>query len=211
MSIFQKYKNYLLYFLILVYFCGAIGFVYNPGFFLPFTPFTLVLTSFIFLLFQTNNKRDFYISFLVIAIIGYFTEVLGARTGFIFGEYSYGKTLGLKILEVPLTISINWALLVTCGVLVCSYFVKHKLALSVIAALLTTLIDILIEKVAPTLDFWKFDNNLPGLHNSVGWFLISFVTGYFFSGTLLKGNKKIALIVLILQVFFFAFICLIGI
>jgi putative membrane protein len=38
-----------------------------------------------------------------------------------------------------------------------------------VAALLVTGIDVLIEQVAPKLDFWQFEGGLPDLQNYLSW------------------------------------------
>jgi putative membrane protein len=198
----------MIYFLGLIYFSGAIGFVLNPSFFLPFTPFTLLYTSIVFLIFQPLHQFKYLIAFFSIALIGFVFEVIGVATGAIFGDYVYGTALGYRFFDVPLTISINWALLISCAVLLSSVITKNRFVVSLISALLVTSIDLLIEQVAPALDFWKFNSGLAGWHNYIGWLLLSFMMAFLFSGILLSGNKKPAIFIVILQIFFFGFIYL---
>lgn len=206
----MKYRTYLLYFLVLMYVSGGIGFVLNPGFFLPFTPFTLLFTCFVFLLYQPILNLKFALSFAAIAIIGFCSEVIGVKTGWVFGEYSYGAALGMKFLNVPLTISLNWALLATASILVSRYFSQNKIIAAIIAASIATLIDLLIEQVAPLLDFWYFSSGKASLHNYVGWFVISFSVAFLFSNNFKQGNKKISIIILALQILFFALIYILN-
>lgn len=205
----QIYRKYFLSFLILVYVSGAIGFVLNPDFFLPFTPFTLLYTSFVFLIYQPIHNLKYVISFIAVAIIGFVSEVIGVKTGMIFGNYTYGSTLGFKFLEVPLTISLNWALLASACILISSYISSNRMVISIITALMATAIDFLIEQVAPGLDFWKFAGGIAGWHNYLGWLLVSFIAAFLFVPILKTGNKKIALIIIALQVLFFLYIYLI--
>lgn len=205
-----KYRKYFLYFLILMYVSGAIGFYVKPDFFLPFTPFTLLYTCFVFLIYQPLTKSGFLIAFFSIALIGFVSEVIGVRTGLVFGDYQYGNTLGYKFLGVPLTISLNWALLATCSVLVSSYLVSNKFLIAVFAATMATTIDLLMEQLAPKLDFWRFNDGMAGLHNYFGWFVIAFVAAFIFEKPLLKGNKQISWIILLLQIVFFGTIYLLN-
>jgi len=199
----KNYKSYLLYFLILVYVSGSIGFVVNPTFFSPFTPYTLLLTCFVFLIHSPLADKKFLIAFFSIAFLGFIIEVIGVKTGLVFGKYSYGNGLGIKLLEVPLIISINWAMLICAGIrIVSGLFTNGKIAL-LVAALLVTLIDLLIEQVAPKLDFWQFEGGLPSFHNYLGWIGVAFFTSYFFYPTIIKGNRNVSLIILILQIIFF--------
>lgn len=199
----KNYKSYLLCFLILVYVSGSIGFVVNPAFFSPFTPYTLLLTCFVFLIHSPLADKKFLIAFFSIAFLGFIIEVIGVKTGLVFGKYSYGNGLGIKLLEVPLIISINWAMLICAGIrIVSGLFTNGKIAL-LVAVLLVTLIDLLIEQVAPKLDFWQFEGGLPSFHNYLGWIGVAFFTSYFFYPTIIKGNRNVSLIILILQIIFF--------
>ncbi len=199
----KSYKSYLLYFLILVYISGSIGFIVNPSFFSPFTPYTLLLTCFVFLIHSPLADKKFLIAFFSIAFLGFIIEVIGVKTGLVFGKYSYGDGLGFKLLNVPLIISINWAMLIFAGIRIVSGIFANKIVSLVVAAILVTLIDLIIEQVAPRLDFWKFEGGLPGLHNYIGWIGVAFFTSYFYYPTIIKGNLSVSLIILILQIIFF--------
>ena len=199
----KSYKSYLLYFLILVYISGSIGFIVNPSFFSPFTPYTLLLTCFVFLIHSPLADKKFLIAFFSIAFLGFIIEVIGVKTGLVFGKYSYGDGLGFKLLNVPLIISINWAMLIFAGIRIVSGIFANKIVSLVVAAILVTIIDLIIEQVAPKLDFWKFEGGLPGLHNYIGWIGVAFFTSYFFYPTIIKGNLSVSLIILILQIIFF--------
>jgi putative membrane protein len=199
----KKYKSFLLYFLILVYVSGSIGFIVNPLFFSPFTPYTLLLTCFVFLIHSPLNNKKFLFAFFSIAFLGFIIEVIGVKTGLVFGKYSYGEGLGLKLLEVPLIISINWAMLICAGIRIVSGIFANKIVSLFSAAVLVTLIDLLIEQVAPKLNFWQFESGLPGLHNYLGWIGVAFFISYFFYPTIIKGNRAVSLIILILQIIFF--------
>ena len=153
----ESYKAYFLYFLVLVYVSGSIGFVVNPVFFSPFTPFTLLLTCFVFLIHQPLSNKKFISSFLIIAFLGYVIEVIGTKTGLLFGNYKYGNGLGFKLLDVPLVISINWAMLICAGIITVSKIFKNKFIVISVTALLVTFIDLIIEQVAHELDFWQFE------------------------------------------------------
>jgi len=199
----KKYQSYLLYFLILVYVSGSIGFVVNPPFFSPFTPYTLLLTCFVFLIHSPLADKKFIIAFFSIAFLGFIIEVIGVKTGLIFGKYSYGNGLGIKLLDVPLIISINWAMLICAGIRIVSSIFANKIKVLVVAALLVTGIDLLIEQVAPKLNFWQFEGGLPGIHNYLGWIGVAFFISYFFYPTIIKGNRTVSLLILILQIIFF--------
>lgn len=199
-------KKYLLYFLILIYVSGAIGFLFNPGFFAPFTPLTLAFTCFVFLIHQPLNNLNYTLSFMGLAAVGFVAEVIGVKTGVVFGNYYYGNALGYKVLAVPLVISLNWALLINIGVLVATYLSKKPLLIATLAAFIITGVDLVIEQVASQMDYWHFSNGIAGIQNYIGWFIISFFTSWLLQKHLVKGDKKIALVFLLLQLFFFGLI-----
>jgi putative membrane protein len=199
----KAYKSYLLYFLILVYVSGSIGFVVNPSFFSPFTPYTLLFSCSVYLIHRPLVNPKFIFAFLCIALLGFIVEIIGVKTGVIFGKYSYGNGLGYKLFNVPLIISINWAMLICAGIITVSSIFTNKIVVLVITALLVTSIDLLIEQVAPKLDFWQFEGGLPTLHNYLGWIGVAFFTSYFFYPIIIKGNRTVSSIILILQILFF--------
>lgn len=199
----KTYKSYLLYFLILVYVSGSIGFVFNPSFFSPFTPYTLLLTCIVFLIHSPLTDKKFIFSFFSIAVLGFIIEVIGVQTGLIFGKYTYGNGLGFKLLDVPLIISVNWAMLICAGIIVVNTIFSNKLVVVAVASILVTLIDLLIEQVAPKLDFWQFENGNPSFHNYLGWIGVTFFMSLLFYPMIIKGKRTVSLIILILQIIFF--------
>lgn len=206
MTIANKTVYFLTGFLILVYFSGAIGFCINPDFFAPFTPANLLFTAFVFLFVQfnkSNNAHIFYV-FFIIALIGFISEVIGVKTGYIFGNYVYLDGLGIKLWGVPLVISFNWAIMVCCGAIISFHYFKSPLIASIVSASLITLIDALIEQSAPKLNFWLFENSMPGLHNYLGWWVLSFFASYLFRKDFPKFNLQNALLIMGLVVLFFS-------
>jgi putative membrane protein len=162
------------------------------------------------LCYQPLKKKTFILAFAGIALIGFISEVIGVKTGLVFGNYYYGNTLGIKLLGVPLTISINWALLATASILVSTYVFKNKWMIAASSSFIATSIDFLIEQLAPRLDFWYFSGGMAGMHNYIGWFLVSFVAALLFQSYLKGGDKKISLIILGLQLLFFGVIYFIN-
>ena len=91
---------------------GIIG-IYAGGadWFLPKTPLNLSVNLLLLLwLFPARNYHSLFLWLSVFAI-GMGVEIVGVKTGVLFGEYFYGNNLGLKILGVPILIGINWAVL----------------------------------------------------------------------------------------------------
>ena len=53
------------------------------------TPFHLLLSTLLLLISQSLNVKIFRL-FLVLFSIGFFVEVIGVKTGILFGNYQYG-------------------------------------------------------------------------------------------------------------------------
>lgn len=49
---------------------------------------------------------------IIVALFGYFIELLGVHTGWPFGIYEYSSTLGISIAEVPLVVPLAWVMMV---------------------------------------------------------------------------------------------------
>ena len=167
------------------------------------TPFHLLLTVSLLLYFHRDWRPSFWWFVGGVMLIGYWVEVLGVHTSLIFGSYAYDTTLGVKVLEVPLMIAINWLLLTyLCGTVV-HRLPLHVLTKVVLAALLMVGLDYLIEPVAIEYDFWHWENPHPPLHNYLGWlFTALLVQGMFFMISFKKINP-LALPLLIIQALFF--------
>lgn len=138
-------------------------------------------------------------------LIGLFSEILGVQTGLVFGEYSYGKVLGPKILGTPLVIGVNWLMLVYCSSVSINYllqkdspFIKALLAAAAMVAL-----DFLIEPVAIKYGFWSWGGEEIPLQNYLAWFAIALVLCFLFQKMIGKKKNKVALALFIMQFLFF--------
>ncbi len=167
------------------------------------TPFHLLLTVFVLLYFHQDWRSSFWWFIVGVMLIGYWVEVLGVHTSLVFGSYAYDTTLGIKVLNVPLMIAVNWLLLTyLCGSVV--HCLSAKIPIKVLlAAILMVAIDYLIEPVAIKYDFWHWETLHPPLHNYLGWLLTALlVQGLFIATSFEKGNP-LALPLLIIQALFF--------
>ena len=170
---------------------------------LKLTPLNLLFIFMIF--FYANN--DFSLSFLktilLVFIIGYFIEVLGVRFKFIFGEYFYGETLGLKILNTPIIMGINWLSLSLSTFGIAAYVFKPKLLIVVAASALMVLTDMLIEPLSASLDFWYWKNSVIPTQNYIAWFLVSLIIHSIILKSDIKLNPVLCFALLGSQILFF--------
>lgn len=190
--------------LVVVHVAGIIGLQTEyKDLFLMCTPINLVLS--IGLLFWNHNdfSKSFFIFSVLTFLTGYFVEVAGVKTGMIFGHYSYGKTLGFKLLNVPVIIGINWLMLIyIVGVIFNKLNVPGVLK-SLFGAVVLTTLDFFIEVVAIKYDFWKWSNYTPPIQNFVAWFIVSFLLLLLFNTMNFSKNNKLAQGLFIIQLVFF--------
>lgn len=170
--------------------------------FLSLTPLNLVLTMGVLLLFHRNWSAVFIASAIVVMLTGFFAEVIGVKTGMVFGEYAYGKTLGWKWLDVPLTIGLNWLLLVYIIAVVLDRL-RNPWVFALAGALVMTALDVLIEPVAIRLDFWSWATEFVPLQNYIAWYVLSFILFLFFRWMNASVRNYMAPVVLAIQYLFF--------
>jgi len=149
--------------------CGILGIIYgNSEWFISATPLILSI-NFTLLLINCNSHKWFFHMVILGFLTGMITEILGVQRGWIFGDYQYGDALGYKILGVPIAIGINWALLTIITAAIAQQFYENLFMRIVIGVCLMIFLDLLIEPIAPVLDFWAFEGGDAPLQNYIGW------------------------------------------
>ena len=169
---------------------------------LALTPFNLLVTFFLF--YWANN--DFSINLIrtviVVFFIGLFIEILGVNFKVIFGEYTYGETLGFKILKTPIIIGLNWLSLSLGCFGIASYIFKPKYLVVLGASFLMVFVDYIIEPIAMVLDFWYWKDDTVPVQNYVSWFLVSIIIQFIIFQSKVRLNFKICFALLFSQVLF---------
>lgn len=151
----------------------GIGIGYEDWF-IPKTPLNLIIGFILLILNTTFDSWKVILGFAIAFAVGMVVEILGVSTGQIFGEYTYGRNLGPKLLKVPYIIGIYWAVLVIVTSTIGKSLFKHWLPIAVIGSGLMVFLDLHIEKMAPRFDFWKFAESPVPIENYIAWFIISF-------------------------------------
>jgi bisanhydrobacterioruberin hydratase len=193
-------------FLVAGYVIGVIGLLFKqnePVYFQLTWVFTL-LTLVILLAFHKPFTAKFLVAIILVGIAGFTIEAIGTNTGLIFGEYSYGKSLGIKVFETPLTMIVNWMLTVYLAVMFVGKRVKPLWLFAILASLLMVGYDIILEPVAIRLDMWSWSQGVPPLQNYIGWFLVSLPLVAFLRRITNNTSNPLAGIILFLQIAFFS-------
>ncbi|MGI9257166.1 MAG: carotenoid biosynthesis protein [Salinispira sp.] len=186
----MKFSIALLVILIILYTVGVFGHLHQPTYdlMLALTPLFLILAA-VFVILQilfshlrtVHEKRYIMFWFILCYFIAWFLEYAGVETGAVFGEYSYGTTLGPKLLGVPLVIGLNWCIIVfaaieTLRVLRLSLFLRL-----LITPLWIVLFDLVLEPFAMgKANYWTWANNQVPLQNYLMWGSVAFVFSIFY-------------------------------
>jgi len=193
-------------FIIILYVVGIFGTAipYTRDIFIILTPFILLISLLILIIFHSSGAGiKIWLTFGVIFITSYFIEVAGVYTGSVFGTYSYGKGLGIKVLHTPLLIGLNWVLLVYCTAAVFEKFSVNNIIKISGASMLMVLYDIIMEQVAPHMDMWSFDGGIVPLRNYISWLALAIIFHSVVRFAGIRITNKFAPLVFYCQVGFF--------
>jgi bisanhydrobacterioruberin hydratase len=153
---------------------------------LGLTPWFLLLFGLLALVPVIASRNSRFLAWGAAALgFTFLLEALGVRTGRIFGAYTYGQTLGVKLFAVPLVIGFNW-LIVVAGI---NSMIEHlawsKVAKSAVVGTGAVLFDLILEPVAMGLDYWSWEAGSVPLQNYIAWWIIAFAVtfGYYSAGT----------------------------
>ena len=202
----SRYKHFVVAFFVLFYVVGFIGMAIpiSKPLFIKLVPVALLLSLIVILVFhQPAFDTRTILVFATIAVSGYFIEVLGVNTHLVFGHYRYGDALGIKILNTPLLIGLNWLMLMYAGSSVTTQMKLNGWLSILIISFLIVLYDIVLEKIAPSLDMWHWENGIVPFQNYLAWFLITFLYQGFIKIIKIKIANSLAFIVVLMQVIFF--------
>ncbi len=175
--------------------------------FLALTPLYLSLNFLIIFLCLKEKPSTAIKAISIPILLGFITEVLGVNFDLIYGSYTYGENLGLKIFGVPLVICLNWCLLTIVSADVAKLITKNKGVRILIGALLMIILDFVIEISAPRFDFWVFKDGIVPLQNYYAWFIVASIAHWWYQSFKIDTNSVVSChIIICLFVFFSVFL-----
>jgi len=146
--------------------------------FIPKTPLNLIIGAvLLFLNFPINNAKTLGV-WCFAFVVGMTVEIIGVKTGLLFGEYYYGENLGAKFMEVPYLIGVYWAVLSFITAAIGHRCFAKPLPSALLGATLMVFLDVFIEQLAGEFDFWHFKDEIVPLQNYVTWFVVAFLLQY---------------------------------
>ena len=162
----------------------------------------------IFLLFFYHKKWNFDNLLYVLGILffGFAFEMVAAKTNMLYGDYSFGPSLGPKVAAVPYSIGFYWLLLSYSSACVAAKLkIQSPQIRTLLAAGLQTGLAMLIFQVAAKLKFWTIAVHQEGqIRYAVVYFVFALLLQYIFGRLKLDASNKLApYIYILLAVFFF--------
>ncbi len=192
--------------LVLAYLAGLVGLQFPAlaVYFKPLSALNLLATLGAVLYYHTDWRPSFWFYIGLAVLTGYFIELLGVQTGYVFGgPYAYGTGLGPRLLGIPPVIGANWLLLTYCFGSVFDRAPWPIYMKTVLAAGSMVALDVLVEPVAIRLDFWTWFGQPIPIQNYVGWWLVGSMLLSIWYGLPFRKQNALAPLVIGLQVFFF--------
>jgi putative membrane protein len=166
-------------------------------------PLTLLMNLGLLFIFHGKMDNGFWWKVLVVYLFGFFIEMIGTNTGLVFGEYTYGPSLGPKVFHTPLMIGVNWVMLVYASLVIMSKYFERRYFRVLMAAVLMVVYDFALEPSAIAFDMWNWGGPVP-LQNYVAWLVISFILIWFADYTrMVNYNNKLAPVLFYVQFVFF--------
>lgn len=195
---------------VIIYLVGLILFFLpsTRDLFIAITPYTLILVSVaVFYYHKEWNARTIGVLSLIF-VLSILVENIGVATGKLFGVYSYGIGLGIKISHVPILIGLNWILLVYGSNGIMSKYVSNTYLKVIGASLLMVTYDSILELAAPSMKMWEFVPNSPPIENYIAWFILAIIFHTGIELIKVNTNNKPGQYLFIIQAFFFLIIAI---
>lgn len=195
----------LIFVLIILHLVGVVGILIpqTRSLVLSLSAINLFLGFIVILLSERKNLTGILVFSLIAFLIGYGSELIGVHTGALFGNYWYGANLGLKLMEVPLIIGINWGVLAITSASLTQKFINNIYIKIGVNSLLMVFFDFIMEPVAMKSDFWSWENDVIPFFNYVCWFFVATILQVIYLNFFKTSTNKVLNTLFIIQLLFF--------
>lgn len=191
--------------LVILHVVGIIGFsipAYAP-LFQMITPFHLIIISFVLLYDRVVLSRKFALFFGLAFTIGFWAEVIGVKTGLLFGYYQYSDVLGFKFFDVPIALGLLWAASAYAANEIANHLLKGVVLKVIVAALFLVLFDFLLEPFAIHAGLWQWNSSKIPNYNYVSWFIVGSILSIIYQNLIKTKFNVISIYFLLIQMIFF--------
>jgi putative membrane protein len=148
--------------------------------------FFIFFASYAILILVRGWKLNRLQTMWIIVPVGFLSlwiEAVGTATGWPFGEYTYGESIGWKILGVPITISFAWIAVVSIAVAFSNR--RSRLVRAIEVGFWAMCFDLVLDPAAFAEQFWIWQHpdalyyGIPA-SNFIAWFAVAFVLSWFY-------------------------------
>ena len=197
--------RYAKWLIVIIYLVGLLGLSlsFSRELFIDLTPLNLLFAAVLLTLFHERFRPNQFLVFFMVFVVSFLVELVGVQSGLIFGDYHYVTALGFNVGETPLLLGVIWLALIYMVYHLLQDWKVSMLLKSFVGAFIMLAYDLLLEPVAPKLDFWYWLNGSIPLQNYIAWWVISFVFFVIWNATGIKYQNRIAGTLLSTQLAFF--------
>ncbi|TNE70232.1 carotenoid biosynthesis protein [bacterium] len=147
------------------------------------TPLVMLITGLVPIAsFPKYLLKKTYTWFGITALITIVIEIIGVKTGVIFGNYYYTEYLYPRVFSVPLVIGVAWAGACLGSIGLAQIYGRFSSMNTIIQALfigyLMMLFDGFLEPVAIKLGYWKWLGGEIPIQNYIAWWIIGALVAY---------------------------------
>jgi len=175
--------NIVITIIYVIFLVGVIGHIIAATFplMLKITPYVLLILGHLLILrFAATKSTNVLIWIIAVFLFTFCMEVIGVKTGWIFGEYRYGSTLGSRVFDVPVIIGFNWTFVILGAISLSQRITKNKYLVVLSTGIIAVIFDLILEPIAVRLDYWQWTNNEIPVMNYIAWFLIAVISAILF-------------------------------
>ena len=170
----------------------------------------MLLTTIVLLCFHKKWSKEFVFSLMLTGFSGFLISVIGLKTGYVFGFFQYGFTLGYRFWDTPLMMIPYWMTTVYVCRQVAEMVARDTFLVSVLAAGCMTLLDYFLEPFAIKFGLWSWNQGTVPLHNYIGWFISGLIIQYVYCKSIKLPPNKLSLVIYLIQLGFFIALYLLG-
>jgi len=132
---------------------------------------------------RNHFNRKFILWGVFVCMAGFFIELIGVKTGAIFGSYFYGAILQPAIWNIPLAIGFAWLAMIVSSAAISQYllparFLQQPARIALAIAMLMVIFDLFMEPAATKLGYWTWNTESIPLRNYLAWFVFGFLLSY---------------------------------
>lgn len=151
---------------------GVVQYAFGLRYVLSLTPLVIGAITAVTLLYWQAPARNKVLLFVTAFVIGMLSEIIGVNSALLFGDYSYGSVLGLKIGGVPVLIGVTWAFVTVAAWQLVSFSNRGTLAKILFGAGVIVMFDLVLEQYATAFGLWQWQDGIIPLKNYITWFVV---------------------------------------